>query len=47
MQATLLIWLLLFAFVGARGADFLNRILSSDIVAVTFAEGGDDTYYYF
>ena len=47
MQAALLIWLLLFAFVGARGADFLNRILSSDMVAVAFAEGGDDAYYYF
>jgi hypothetical protein len=47
MQAALLIWVLLFAFVGARFADYLNRILSPDMAAVAFAEGGDDAYYYF
>ena len=47
MQVAILVWILLFAFVGARFADFLNRILSPDFVALAFGEGGDDAYYYF
>ncbi len=46
MPLAILLWALLAAFAVSRGADFLDRILSSDPVAVAFAEGGDDAYYY-
>jgi len=41
---------LLLALIGAcllfRVAESANRLLSTDMVAVAFAEGGDDAYYY-
>lgn len=47
MQVAILVSVLLFVFVGARIADSLHRILSPDLVAVAFSDGGDDAYYYF
>ena len=47
MRAATGIWILLVVFLGIRGADFLDRLLSPDLVAVAFSEGGDDAYYYF
>lgn len=38
---------LLLVLVAARCADFVNRILNPDVVAVAFSEGGDDAYYFF
>jgi 4-amino-4-deoxy-L-arabinose transferase-like glycosyltransferase len=39
--------LLLAALVVLRGVDFTDRLLSRDLVALAFAEGGDDAYYFF
>lgn len=35
------------AVVLFRGAEAIHRLLSPDIVALAFGEGGDDAYYYF
>lgn len=47
MHVAVLIGLLVVGFVAARSADLLHRIRSPDMVAVAFAEGGDDGYYVF
>jgi hypothetical protein len=47
MQLAIVVWALLAVFVASRFADFVNRLLSPDMAAVAFAEGGDDAYYYF
>ena len=46
MPLAFLVWAVLAAFIASRAADFMNRVLSTDPVAVAFAEGGDDAYYY-
>lgn len=47
MKAAALVWVLVAILVGAFAADFAQRVTSPDIVAVSFAEGGDDAYYFF
>ena len=47
MRIASLVWLLVAILVGAFAVDFAQRVTSSDIVAVSFAEGGDDAYYFF
>jgi hypothetical protein len=47
MRIAIALGALLAGFIGLRVADFTHRILSPDIVAVAFAEGGDDAYYFF
>lgn len=34
------------ACLAFKAAESVNRLMSSDLVAVAFAEGGDDAYYY-
>lgn len=34
------------ACLAFRAAESVNRLMSTDLVAVAFAEGGDDAYYY-
>lgn len=45
-----ILFVLLLALIGAcllfKVAESVNRLLSTDMVAVAFAEGGDDAYYY-
>lgn len=45
--ATVVAWALIALLVGAHGVDFAHRVMSPDLVAVSFAEGGDDAYYFF
>ncbi|MBS0547087.1 MAG: hypothetical protein JSR24_05015 [Proteobacteria bacterium] len=45
--ATAIVWALIALLVGAYGVDFVHRVTSPDLVAVSFAEGGDDAYYFF
>lgn len=45
--ATVVAWALIALLVGAYGVDFAHRVMSPDLVAVSFAEGGDDAYYFF
>lgn len=40
-------WAGLAVFIGYAMLDFAQRVSASDPVAVAFAEGGDDAYYYF
>lgn len=47
MRWALGIALLLAALVALRAADFADRLMSRDLVALAFAEGGDDAYYFF
>ena len=47
MRIASLVWLLVAILVGAFAVDFAQRVTSPDIVAVSFAEGGDDAYYFF
>ena len=47
MKITALVWVLVAILVGAFAVDFTQRVTSPDIVAVSFAEGGDDAYYFF
>lgn len=47
MRWALGIALLLAALVVLRGVDFADRLMSRDLVALAFAEGGDDAYYFF
>lgn len=42
-----ILFVLLAGLVCFRVIDFAHRLLSPDIAAVAFAEGGDDGYYYF
>ncbi|MDB5578919.1 MAG: hypothetical protein JWR80_4095, partial [Bradyrhizobium sp.] len=37
---------LIVACLAFKAAESVNRLMSSDLVAVAFAEGGDDAYYY-
>lgn len=46
-RATVVVWALIVVMVGAYGVDFVHRVMSPDLVAVSFAEGGDDAYYFF
>jgi hypothetical protein len=46
MRAAILIVVLLGALITFRGADFAHRLMSPDLVAQAFAEGGDDGYYF-
>lgn len=47
MKARFLLWALAAVLVAAFAIDFAQRVLSPDIVAVSFSEGGDDAYYFF
>jgi hypothetical protein len=47
MKIAPLLWAMAAVLAGAYGIDFLQRVTSPDIVAVSFAEGGDDAYYFF
>jgi hypothetical protein len=47
MKVAPLVWTLAAVLAGAFGIDFLQRVTSPDIVAVSFSEGGDDAYYFF
>ena len=47
MKIASLVWLLVAILAGAFAVDFAQRVGSPDIVAVSFAEGGDDAYYFF
>lgn len=47
MRSSVVVWVSLAVLVGVRSADFLDRLLSPDLVAVAFSEGGDDAYYFF
>ena len=47
MRIASLVWVLVAILVGAFAVDFAQRVTSPDIVAVSFAEGGDDAYYFF
>jgi hypothetical protein len=47
MRASFVIWALAALLAGACGVAFLHRVMSPDMVAVSFAEGGDDAYYFF
>lgn len=42
----ILLLMLIGAWLAFKGAESVNRLMSSDLVAVAFAEGGDDAYYY-
>jgi len=46
-RAPLLLALLLVVFVAFRAAEAITCLLSPDMVAVAFSDGGDDAYYYF
>lgn len=41
------VWAGIAVFIGYTLLDFGQRVVASDPVAVAFAEGGDDAYYYF
>ncbi|HEX4510916.1 MAG TPA: hypothetical protein VH328_12575, partial [Burkholderiaceae bacterium] len=47
MRLAPILWALVALLVGAYAVDFVQRVSSPDIVAVSFAEGGDDAYYFF
>jgi hypothetical protein len=47
MKVASLVWLLVAVLTGAFAVDFVQRLASPDFVAVSFAEGGDDAYYFF
>jgi hypothetical protein len=47
MKIAPLVWALVVVLTAAFGIDFVQRVSSTDIVAVSFAEGGDDAYYFF
>jgi hypothetical protein len=47
MQGAFVVWFLLIVYIAARVVDVLNRLLSPDLAAVAFSEGGDDAYYFF
>ena len=47
MKLATFVWALLLLVIGSRCVDFLERIRSPDMVALSFAEGGDDAYYFF
>ena len=47
MKVAPIVWALAAVLAGAYGIDFLQRVTSPDIVAVSFSEGGDDAYYFF
>jgi hypothetical protein len=47
MQGAFVVWFLLIVYIATRVVDVLNRLLSPDLVAVAFSEGGDDAYYFF
>jgi len=47
MKVAPIVWALAAVLAGAYGIDFLQRVTSQDIVAVSFSEGGDDAYYFF
>jgi hypothetical protein len=47
MKVAPLIWLLVVVLTGAFAVDFVQRLTSPDLVAVSFSEGGDDAYYFF
>ena len=44
---TSVVWALVAVLVGAFAVDFVQRVTSPDMVAVSFSEGGDDAYYFF
>ena len=41
----ILLLTLIGAYLAFKGAESVNRLMSSDLVAVAFAEGGDDAEY--
>ncbi len=47
MKVASLVWILAAILGVAFAVDFAHRLTSPDIVAVSFAEGGDDAYYFF
>ena len=47
MRLAPVLWGLVVVLVGAQCVDFLHRVMSPDLVAVSFSEGGDDAYYFF
>jgi hypothetical protein len=47
MRLAPVLWGLVAVLVGALCVDFLHRVMSPDLVAVAFSEGGDDAYYFF
>jgi hypothetical protein len=47
MKVASIVWALAVVLAGAFAVDFAQRVLSPDIVAVSFSEGGDDAYYFF
>ena len=47
MRLASLVWVLAAVLVASFAVDFAQRVMSSDTVAVSFAEGGDDAYYFF
>jgi hypothetical protein len=47
MKLTTLVWALAVLLVATFAIDFAQRVVSPDIVAVSFSEGGDDAYYFF
>ena len=47
MRLSALLWGLIAVLVGAQCVDLVHRMMSPDLVAVAFAEGGDDAYYFF
>ena len=47
MRLPALIGLMLAGLLAVKSADFVHRLMSPDLVAQAFAEGGDDAYYFF
>ena len=47
MKPGSLVWVLAAVLAAAFAVDFTQRVMSQDIVAVSFSEGGDDAYYFF
>lgn len=46
-RLTLGAWIVAAIIVAIKAVDIGHRMLSGDLAAVAFAEGGDDAYYYF
>ncbi len=47
MRLVPILWGLVAVVVGAQAIDIIHRLMSPDLAAVAFSEGGDDAYYFF
>lgn len=47
MRLAPLLWGLAALLVGVQCVDIFHRVMSPDLVAVSFSDGGDDGYYFF